>query len=305
MHTINIKNVTLVIAGSLGFSQISISEEQEISFYGSLRPMVEFAEHDNGDNVKDALSRIGVQGARKIDDQFTAFAKYELPVDVPNGQLGAVTEGGEDVRQSYVGLSGDFGSIQVGRFWSAIYNSIGYASDQLWWNSAPVYYTLDGVDLRIGGAVMYTSPEVNGVKFSAVHSNEIEQSQFSVTFNATEKLRFDVAYAEGRDDDLLGLAAYYTSDNYFINGTYMDREDAGKGTDLVGGIYQGKNTYRLGFSSFQDDADANDDFDAVILGYQYNLVPAVKLWVEVMAWEGSLFGNEDSNQFNVGMNYDF
>lgn len=83
----------------------------------------------------------------------------------------------------------------------------------------------------------------------------------------------------------------------------MDREDTGSGFDALIGVPAGKNLFTLGLSSLDDDANA--DFDAVILAFQRNLHKDVLIWVEAMAWDGSLYGTEDSNVINLGMNFNF
>ena len=279
------------------------ASDYDYNFYGSLRVMVEEAKHDNGDSFKDAVSRIGVNGSHDLGNGMQAFAKYELSVDVAEGELGSDT--GKDARQAYIGLSGDYGSLMLGRYWSSFYNAVGYASDQLWVHSAPVYYTLDW-DYRIGKAVMYTSPDMNGLQLSALYSDEREQGQLAATWQATDSLKLAAGYIDDADDnDSVGLAAYYSGSGYYLNAMLMDKDNQGRGIDLIGGISADKHLYTAGVSSFEDRTGTDNDFDALILAYQYNLHPKVKLWVEAKAWDGVLYGVEDSNLISLGMNYDF
>lgn len=294
-----IKTIGIILASSV-LPYTANASDTDFSFYGSLRVMIEEAKHDNGDNFKDALSRIGVSGSHDLGEGLQAFAKYEVKVNVAEGELGSET--GKDARQAYVGLSGDFGSLKVGRYWSAYYNSVGGTVDQLWYNSAPVYFTLDG-DFRIGKSVMYTTPEVNGFEASALYSDERELGQFTLGYQATENLKLSIGVIDDEQESV-GVAAAYADEGYYINGMYMDKDDTGKGLDVIGGITSGKNTYSLGISSYEDQA-GSDDFDTLLLGYQYKIHPKVKLWVEAWAWDGVMYGIEDSNSINFGMNYDF
>ncbi len=294
-----IKNTVIAMASTCLIPASVVAAETDYSFYGSLRVMVEAAEHENGDNFKDALSRIGVKGSHDLGDGLSAFAKYELKVDVANAELGSET--GNDARQAYVGLAGDFGSIQAGRYWSTFYNAIGYAPDQLWYNSAPVYYTLDG-DFRIGKSVMYTSPDMNGLTLSGLYSDDKELGQFAGTYKASDSLTLGLGYIDDENESL-GAAFYYSGDGFYVNGMYMDKDNIGSGIDLIGGVSSGKSLYTLGVSSFEDDATSGaSDFDALILAYQYNLRPNVKLWVEAWKWDGVLYGTADSGSINFGMN---
>ena len=279
------------------------ASDTDFSFYGSLRVMLEESKHDNGDNFKDAASRIGVQGSHNLGDGLKAFAKYEVKVDLAEGELGSET--GSDARVAKIGLSGDFGTLQVGKMWSAYYNAIGWAGDQLWWNTAPAYYSLDG-NFRIEKSIMYTSPDVNGFQVSALYSDDVEQGQLTASYKATDNLTLTAGFIDDNDEnDSVGVAAYYSGDGYYINGSYTDKDNVGKGADIIGGISSDKSLYTLCVSSFSDQSGGTDDFDAVTLAYQYNPHSNVKLWVEAMAWDGVLYGNADSNSINLGINYDF
>lgn len=290
----------------------AIAQEKEVSFYGSLRAMVETADHENGDNFKDALSRIGVTGSHDLGNGLTAFGTYELKVDVAEGELGSETS--SDARVAKIGLSGDFGTVQVGRMWSAFYNAIGYAGDQLWWNSAPAYYTIDynwndfETTHRIGKAIMYTTPDLNGFQASALYSDDQEQGQLTASYKASDSLTLTAGIIDDRHDDAVGVAAYYSGNGFYLNGMFIDKDNVGKGVDLIGGIPSGKNLYTLGLSSFKEQDEGHDiggDFDAVILAYQHSIHPSLKLWAEFWAWDGSLYGVQDSNSLNLGINYDF
>jgi len=283
------------------------ASDYDYNFYGSLRVMVEEAKHDNGDSFKDAVSRIGVNGSHDLGNGMQAFAKYELSVDVAEGELGSDT--GKDARQAYIGLSGDYGSLMLGRYWSSFYNAVGYASDQLWVHSAPVYYTLDGGS-RIGQSALYESPDLAGLKLKALvqidddDNGEEGQHQLGATYNIGN-LTLGVAYTDAANDkDIYGLSASYSGNGFYINGAWMDREDTGSGFDALVGIQAGKNLFTVGLSSLDDDA-GSDDFDALILAYQRNLHKDVLIWVEAMAWDGSLYGIDDSNVVHLGMNFNF
>ena len=63
-------------------------------------------------------------------------------------------DGGPGGRQSYVSLSGGFGTITVGRIWSASYNHYGAALDPTWFKGSG---GADGATYTIGNTVSYSS----------------------------------------------------------------------------------------------------------------------------------------------------
>lgn len=277
--------------------------ETGVDFYGSLRIMLEHAEYADDTEYKDASSRIGLKGERDLGDGLKAFAKYEVAVNLDNegDTLG-------DMRYGYLGLSGDWGAISGGKVASPFYDAVAYYGDYMWWDSAPVYYTLDGGS-RIGQSALYESPDLAGLKLKALvqiddeDNGEEGQHQLGANYRLGN-LTLGAAYTDAANGkDIYGLSAAWSGNGYYTNGAWMDREDSGSGFDALIGVPAGKNLFTLGLSSMDDDASA--DFDAVILAFQRNLHKDVLIWVEAMAWDGSLYGTEDSNVINLGMNFNF
>ena len=92
----------------------------EASWYGSLRAGIKTSDTTG---VANAGSRWGVKGSSEISEGLTAVYRFEHGIDSTNANLG------ESGRLSYVGLSGGFGSLTIGRIWSASYNSVGAITD--------------------------------------------------------------------------------------------------------------------------------------------------------------------------------
>ena len=68
-------------------------------------------------------SRWGVKGSNEISDGLSAVYRYEEALDLKTATLSA------NDRLSYVGLSGGFGTLTMGRVWGAEYNSTGAILD--------------------------------------------------------------------------------------------------------------------------------------------------------------------------------
>lgn len=276
-----------------------------IDFYGSLRIMLEQQKDSDDTEYKDASSRVGLKGSYALDEHLSAFAKYEVALDLGND---GDTVG--DMRYGHIGLSDDrYGTLALGKVDSPFYESVGITADYMWWNSAPVYYTLDGV-LRVSESAYYSSPDLNGLKLKALYqvddedNPDQEQAQLGANYSLGN-LTLGAAFTgtEG-GEDLYGLSAAYSGQGFYINAAYLDRENSGSGVDAILGIPSGKNLYTLGLSDFSAE-NSSEDFTATILAYQRTLHDNVLVWAEFMAWDGSLYGVEDSNQLNVGINFNF
>ena len=131
----------------------------EASWYGSIRTGISSApgEDDDGNptlaktGVADFASRWGIQGSNEVSEGLTAVYRYERSIDStnagdPNDDDGNDTGG----RLSYVGLSGGFGTVTIGKIWGAAYNHFGGIVDQALW-----YGSTGETGLRFENAVSY------------------------------------------------------------------------------------------------------------------------------------------------------
>lgn len=276
-----------------------------IDFYGSLRIMLEHKKDSDDTEYKDASSRVGIKGSYDLDEHLSAFAKYEVALDLGND---GDTVG--DMRYGHIGLNDNrYGALALGKTDSPFYETVGETADYMWWNSAPVYYTLDGV-LRVSESAYYSSPDLNGLKLKALYqvddednSNQ-EQTQIGANYSFGN-LTLGAAFTGTEDnDDLYGLSAAYSGEGLYINAAYLERENSGSGIDAIIGIPSGKSLYTLGLSDFSAE-NSDEDFTTAILAYQHTLHENVLVWAEFMAWDGSLYGIKDSNQLNIGINFNF
>ena len=74
-------------------------------------------------SIQDSYSRWGVKGSSEVSEGLTAIYRYEEGLDL------ATTTLSDNNRLSYVGLSGGFGTVTMGRIWSAAYNHLGALTD--------------------------------------------------------------------------------------------------------------------------------------------------------------------------------
>ena len=94
----------------------------QASWYGSIRTGIE-SDDDNNTGVVDFDSRWGIRGTSEVSEGLTAVYRYERSIDSSDASE-------PDGRLSYVGLSGGFGTVTVGKVWGAAYNHFGAIVDQ-------------------------------------------------------------------------------------------------------------------------------------------------------------------------------
>ena len=112
----------------------------EASWYGSLRAGIQASDTTG---VANGSSRFGVMGSSEVSEGLTAVYQFEHGIDSTTGNLG------ESGRLAYVGLSGGFGTLSMGRIFAASGNSFGAITD----NS--VFLGSSGVNSFISNALSY------------------------------------------------------------------------------------------------------------------------------------------------------
>ena len=113
----------------------------QAEWYGSFRAGVESASGETTLNSKG--SRWGVKGSNEISDGLRGVYRYEEALDLRNATLAAGN------RLSYVGLSGGFGTLTMGRVWGAEYNTTGAILDNSY------FYGDSYGSYRVGPALSY------------------------------------------------------------------------------------------------------------------------------------------------------
>ncbi len=178
-----------------------------ISVYGSLR--IGVSSSDSNINVVDGGSRWGIKGTHDAGEGLTAVYRFETGVDDAAELSG---------RLSYVGLSGAFGSVTVGRINSAGYAAVGPILDGSW------YYGGAGVGgSRLGKAVSYAfsndlmtvqvdasydtpdavaTENVGGVNVATLNAvrntNNLQQVEFGLTVNVGDIGKVGLAYVDDK-----------------------------------------------------------------------------------------------------------
>ena len=227
----------------------------EASWYGSIRTGI--ASSDASDptdgkaetGVADFASRWGIQGSNEVSEGLTAVYRYERKIRSND----AFDDGG---RLSYVGLSGGFGTVTVGKVWGAAYNHFGGIVDQALW-----YGKTGETGDRFADAVSY-SVSVGNVSLQADAIMDQAKGKTGDGFNFGATLgglmeTGSVAIAHRKHVDIL---AADEDDDDFESGT------AGQSSTYIAGNYGiGDMTIFLGYSDDKTEVDDTTN-DAHIAG---------------------------------------
>jgi predicted porin len=191
-NTMNKKLVTLAVAAAMAAPAAAMADAV---LYGKLNVAIDYVDQDNGfdgwglsgnqgtrpwnynpynravGNNNGPSNRIGVKGSEDLGNGLKAIYQVEFGVDLTDTQNTAV-RGNEAVsmRNSYVGLAGNWGTVLMGRHDTPL--KISTAPLDMFADTMADYNNTVGFnDLRVDNAIAYISPSFSGFQFAgAVHA---------------------------------------------------------------------------------------------------------------------------------------
>jgi predicted porin len=142
-------------------------------------------------------SRLGFRGTEDLGGGLKANFTVEMGIDPTEARLDSATTGLSN-RQSFVGLSGDFGSVNLGRQYTQIHGVQG--SFDANGNATAAGWLGSGTStVRQSNAIVYSTPSFSGFS-AAVELGFGETAQggtTNVTGNAGNTTAFGLTYANG------------------------------------------------------------------------------------------------------------
>ncbi len=277
----------------------------EYDFYGSLRFHAEAVSPDDDTTLdaysgwRDAYSRLGFNATHPLSDSLTAYAKLELPLDLPNKAVQDPWDQEEDIRIGKVGLKGGFGRLELGQMWLPYYNAIAYPVDMFSsYYSGFATYTI----FRRGDTLAYYSPSFGG--FSGAIGYSLENGAAQANGNTDDRLQATLSYntggltLSGGIDDLggqfdaaiLGASMMWQArDDLYIGAKYEQHSseiDSGYGADgdravnLYAGYSLGRNTFKAMLANVENYGE-----EILHLGWDHQYREDLKFFVEYYSEE--------------------
>ena len=170
-------------------SVIFAEDEGGASWYGKLNGGVLLGGDDDG-SFNSNGSRWGVKGSTELSEGLSAVYNFEAGLD---GATATQTPGN---RLSYMGLSGGFGNITMGRLWSATENNAGG------WRFLNPWFGSSDTTGRISHAVSYAfNSEMAGFQVDAVmdpkrdSGKTVDEFRFGATIKLGELGKIGFAHA--------------------------------------------------------------------------------------------------------------
>jgi outer membrane protein OmpT len=241
----------LVAAGSVNAAEVFKSDEGSVDFYGQLRQELK-KNDDNDATLKSGSSRAGVKVNYKASDDLSVLGLIEFNIN----DTAAFT-----TRKHTVGLSGDFGTVTVGKdsiltddVWGAE-NSYFYGGTSVlpeadgfgvnWLQQAMVKYVLEAEAGWLKAAYSYDNGDANpttfevfaGTSFDAISvyggfglitDKTTSTTGYSTTIDP--KTGMGTAIKSTKDSEIkhVMLTVSYAADKFDVGATYWHAENENK-----------------------------------------------------------------------------
>lgn len=229
VHTVQTSK-TLLLTTLLLASASAKATQAESSFYGSLRLGADYVDSGTADdavNGRDYLSRVGVKASIQLAENITGIGKVEYGLRGDDGvNFNQNQKAG--MRQIYVGLKGDFGTVTYG------------SQTIIWHQYVRSAYFSDALDSLRQGAIrdddmLQWQKTYHNWKFGAAIQTEqqdgdsIDQYQLAAQYQA-HGLKLQAALAADQQGEntgnLYGVRAWYDiSDSLTVSAFYHLAED--------------------------------------------------------------------------------
>jgi predicted porin len=307
----NKKLLAVAVAGTLVAPATAFAEA---NWYGRINTAVAFIDGDEGDNVTDIRnisSRFGVKGSEDLGNGLSAIYRYEF------GVASDVADVQDNNRLSYVGLSGSFGTVTLGRVWSAFFNHVGTIMDPSQNiggdGYAGPYRTSNTVSYSGGSGPIAMQVDLN-LDGDNANSSGVDAWQAAGTWS-TGGLSIALAYenvdgGDNEDSDRTGVAVKYSLENFWVGAGYTNLDDGSDddqtGAALLAGGGAGDFSWWASLESLEDDDAQADGFiidDSIInINLTRHLSKNARVYIEA-GFQDKESG--DINEILFGVRADF
>ncbi len=299
----NKKLLTMAIAAAMVAPAVAMADT---TIYGRVNTQLVHTDAGSDEwDVEDNASRFGVKGSEDLGNGMKAIFQYEWAVDSEND---ACIGGCSDApgRLAYVGLTGGFGTVAIGRQWTPYYGSVD-KTDIMQTNTMNDHYV---GPTRVGNALAYVSPNFSGftAKLALIISDDtgaytsedgVDLYNLSLDYNnGPLSVGFSYLSNEDGDSEQWGIGAKYNFGNFALIGQYEENDDADvEAWGLGAEGYFGNNTVRMVIGE-DDDGTSYDNW---ALGFEHAFSKRTRVFVEYEDSENT----DDHERFSVGIRHDF
>lgn len=306
-HTYN--KIAVALLSSLSLSAFAAN----VDIYGKANLSLQSSDEGEGSftEVKSNASRIGLKGTHDLGDGLTVIYQAEFQVD-----LDGDSEKGDSItdRNQYIGLSGSFGEVLLGKNDTMLKQSQG---------KVDLFSDLNGDikslwkgENRMADTVSYKSPKFNdfqvGVTYIAEDSVDAEDGVSVAVFYGDEKLKKSKMFASiAVDSEVNGYdvtrATVQGKVSGIVLGAMVQTQEKIDGSAEMNGFMVSA-SYKMDKVTFKGQYQAadfkdGDDKSGMTVGADYALAKSTKLYTFYTSFD--MDSAEDQDYLAAGIEYKF
>jgi predicted porin len=282
---------TYIVAAVALLAAGTVSAQSSVTVYGRVNTTLESQKNIGAVGTQRVMqnnaSRLGFKGVEDLGGGLKAEFLLEHRFNVDTG---TVTSGAFWAGDSYVGLSGGFGSIKLGRLTSAAYYA---TADYISFHNHDTGTSEDKLYTYLGqnsNTVSYTTPSFGGltaeVSVSASEgrgaANKVTNLALNYNVGALQ-LGFGYEKVAGGGDNQFAIRGNYEIGAVLLGAYYQKSDVTGLGKRdayRLSAMYtMGASEFHANFGSADDWSQlANSDASQYTFGYNYNVSKRTKLY---------------------------
>jgi predicted porin len=324
---------TLVVAAVSASFAVAAHAQSSVTLYGVIDAGLTYTSNVRGSSNWEQnsgavdQSRFGLRGSEDLGNGLKAIFNLESGFNLSNGRY--ANSGSEFNRQSYVGLSSNYGTVTLGKQYDAAQDFLAPLSATGSWGGTQFahYGNFDNLSTTgataVNNSVKFTSANYAGFTFGATYGFSNQAGGFAsnreYSFGAAyqfQGLRVAAAYAQ-QNNPLASTTGASDGSNFGVGANAVATLANGGVAATIGNFRQ--RTYGVGASyafgpaqvgavwtqaRLDNAALASVREDNYEVNAKYNLTPALGLGVAYTYSNGTV-GNRDAHWNQVGLQADY
>ena len=286
------KLVKSVLSASILAAAAQTAVAIEIDPYAQINVAYNDKSYNGGSGFEDTSSRVGVNISEDLNGLAVVY-NYESSIDPTNETDTDMSE--PDTRINALRVSGNFGTVSIGKDYLPFYNAIvwGVGADRF--NGYYSGFETVSADLRQKDTLFYTSPSIDGFQLSASISDQNnDRKDIALTYKVNDQITLAAAFADGDTDAEKdsGVGISYTKDSLMVNLNYMETDDSNADYTNLYTEYalDDKNTLRAHIS------DTSSSTNPYTLGFSHQYNDDLNVYVEY-------YDDETTERPQIGFSY--
>ena len=226
-------------------------------------------------------SHFGFKGSEDLGGGLKANFQLEQGFNVDNGT--AQSAGSAFNRQAWVGVSGGFGEVQLGRMWSSYDDIRSSANDTFSANIASSFSTWVGYNDRTSNGIKYSSPNLGG--FSGSFTYAFGEDKNTSTNN--------------KSNDLMALGLQYAAGPVFVGFAHQTEKS---GANPLGALDSLNAALAIaGVPAFAAPDGSKATYNLLNGSYDLGMVKLIAGLNNVKGTTPGFAGSLKANEFNLGV----